>query len=296
MSSEQSIGEAWRANHAYLVDMAYRMLGDVGAAEDAVQEAFFRLLREPPGRVDDERGWLIVVTGRLCLDQIKSAPWRRERPDDVAVRGYREKRSESGDPADRVTLDDEVRTALLVVLDRLSPAERVAFVLHDIFQLPFDVIADTVGRPSAACRQLASRARRKVRESRTGGAQGVSPADIADIGVVTRRFISACANGDLDELLAVLDPDVSGEVDSRPGLIVLGAKRVARNLLRFWALPEVVMVSHPGVSEPTILAFVERRLVGVLALTTVGERITKIHIYVGQATLQPVRAQLLGGG
>ena len=197
MHTDADIGQAWSAHRAYLIDLAFRMLGDIGAAEDVVQEAFFRLVQTPVGAVNDARGWLIVVTSRLCLDHIKSAPWRRERPADMAVRDYRDDASTSVDPADRVTLDDEVRLALLVVLESLTPAERVAYVLHDVFQLPFDVIAETVGRPSAACRQLASRARRKVRESRQAAA---APTEPAGHRIATRRFITACANGDLNEL------------------------------------------------------------------------------------------------
>ena len=122
-------GEVRRANRPYLVNLAYRMLGDVGAAEDVVQEAFVRW--SAADGVDDDRGWLTVVTSRLCLDQLRSAHSRREFPGDVP------ERPGAGDPADRITLDDEVRLALLVVLQRLPPAERVAFVLHDVFGMPF---------------------------------------------------------------------------------------------------------------------------------------------------------------
>jgi RNA polymerase sigma-70 factor, ECF subfamily len=292
MSSDDPISQAWTEHRPFLVDMAFRMLGDIGAAEDAVQEAFFRMLATPAGRIQDERGWLIVVTSRLCLDHIRSARSRRERPEDMAMGGYRDTGSASVDPADRVTLDDEVRLALLVVLERLTAAERVAFVLHDIFQLPFDVIAETVGRQTAACRQLASRARRKIEESRDTGDVSVEPAGHA---VLTRRFIAACANGDLAELLAVLDPNVSGEVDTRKGVVVMGPDRVAQNLLRFWSRPGIVMVSHPAAKEPAVLAFAERKLIGVLALTIDDTKIKKVHVYVDEATLEPVRAQLSGG-
>jgi RNA polymerase sigma-70 factor (ECF subfamily) len=294
MSRDDRINRAWMEHRAFLVDMAFRMLGDIGAAEDAVQEAFFRLLQTPGGHVQDERGWLIVVTSRLCLDHMRSAPWRRERPEDMAARDYRESSSASVsvDPADRVTLDDEVGLALLVVLDRLTPAERVAFVLHDIFQLPFDVIATTVGRPTGACRQLASRARRKIAGSRDVGLPSVEPAGHASI---TRRFIAACANGDLEELVAVLDPNVSGEVDTREGVIV-GRDRVAQNILRFWGRPEIVLVTDPAATEPRVLAFAQRRLVGVLALKIDAASIAKIHVHVHDSTLEPLRARLLGTG
>jgi RNA polymerase sigma-70 factor, ECF subfamily len=167
----ERVVQAWTAHRPYLVDLAFRMLGDIGAAEDVVQDAFARLVKTMPGEIEDERGWLIVVTSRLCLDQIRSARARRERPHDSSEIEFVPPRTEpvagSGpaDPADRVTLDDNVRLALLVVLQRLSPAERVVFVLHDIFQVPFDTIAQTVGRPAATCRQLARRARQKIEDS-----------------------------------------------------------------------------------------------------------------------------------
>ena len=290
-SRDDLISRAWTAHRPYLVDMAFRMLGDIGAAEDVVQDAFFRLLQTTS--VEDERGWLIVVTGRLCLDHIKSAPRRRERPEDMAVRSFRDHGSASIDPAERVTLDNEVRLALIVVLERLTPAERVAFVLHDIFQIPFDVIATSVGRPSAACRQLASRARRKIELSRDNGPAIIEPAGHR---AVTARFIAACATGDLDELLSLLDPNVSGEVDTLKDVVVLGADRVARNILRFWGRPGIVLVSHPAADDLVVLGFFERKLVGVLDLAIDNARITKIHIHVQPSTPQPVRARPFGAG
>ena len=290
MSSDSPIGEAWNEHRPYLIDLAFRMLGDIGAAEDVVQEAFFRLVQTPLGGIDDARGWLIVVTSRLCLDHIKSAPWRRERPADMAARNDLDTGSAAVDPADRVTLDDEVRLALLVMLERLTPAERVAFVLHDIFQLPFDVIAETVGRPSTACRQLASRARRKIHESRDSGRAPIEPAEHR---AITRRFIAACATGDLDELVALLDPNASGELDVRKDVVVVGAARVARNMLRFWSRPGLVLVSQPLDGHPAVLAFAERKLVGMIGLTVSDdERIAAVHVHVDEATLQPLRAQL----
>jgi RNA polymerase sigma-70 factor (ECF subfamily) len=287
-AQHDGVSDVWRANRAYLVDLAFRMLGDVGAAEDVVQEAFFRLLKAPTGDINDERGWLIVVTSRLCLDQMKSASSRRERPQDVSEHGYRERASSSIDPADRVTLDDEVRLALLVVLERLSPAERVVFVLHDVFQLPYDAIAATVGSRPPACRQLAHRARRKINESRMNSS-GVEPAEHRR---VTRAFVEACSTGDLDALTGVLDRDVSGEVDARSGVVTLGADRVGRNILRYWGRPDTVLVPQPVCGQPAILAFVNRQLAGLLALSIENHRITKIHVLVRPSTLEPLRAEL----
>jgi RNA polymerase sigma-70 factor (ECF subfamily) len=283
------VSDAWRANRAYLVDLAFRMLGDVGAAEDVVQEAFFRLLQAPD--INDERGWLIVVTSRLCLDHMKSASSRRERPQDMSEHGFRDRPSSSIDPGDRVTLDDEVRLALLVVLERLSPAERVVFVLHEVFQLPYDTIAATVGSRAPACRQLAHRARRKIDESRMGS--GVEPAEHRR---VTRAFIEACSTGDLDALMGVLDRDVSGEVDARSGVVTHGADRVGRNILRYWGRPDTVLVPQPVCGQPAVLAFVNRRLAGLLALSIDDGRITKIHVLVRHSTLEPLRAELGGAG
>jgi RNA polymerase sigma-70 factor (ECF subfamily) len=285
------VSDAWRAHRAYLVDLAFRMLGDVGVAEDMVQEAFFRLLQAPIGDINDERGWLIVVTSRLCLDHMKSASSRRERPHDMSEQQYGNRRSSSIDPADRVTLDDEVRLALLIMLERLSPAERVVFVMHDIFQVPYDAIAATVGSRAPACRQLAHRARRKINESRVGRPGGVEPIQHE---LVTRAFIEACSTGDLDALTGVLDRDVSGEIDARSGVVVVGADRVGRNILHYWGRPGTVLVAQPVCGEPAVLAFVNRQLVGLLALSIEDSRITKIHVLVRPSTLEPLRVELGG--
>ena len=142
------------------MNLAYQMVGDVGEAEDVAQEAFLRLSRTGTGEIDDVRGWLTVVASRLCLDQVRSARARRDRRRSVGPRcGRVLSASREPDPADRATLDDEVHDALLEVRRRLSPAERVAFVLHDVFQVPFGTVAQTVGRPVGTCRQLARRAR-----------------------------------------------------------------------------------------------------------------------------------------
>ena len=160
------IVQAYRDHRPYLIDLAFRMLGDIGAAEDAVQDTFTRLLAADVGEIGDERGWLIVVTSRLCLDRIRSARARRERPHDSAEIEFVAPPAQGAlaNPADRVTLDDSVGLALLVMLQRLSPAERVVFVLHDVFGMPFPAVAETVGRTAPACRQLAKRARQKIAE------------------------------------------------------------------------------------------------------------------------------------
>lgn len=277
-SPSAQLDEAWRTHRAYLINLGYQILGDVGEAEDVVQEAFLRLSRADSGAIDDVRGWLTVVTSRLCLDQIRSARARYERPDsgdqrppvaDVRVM----------DPADRVTLDDEIRSALLEVLLRLSPAERVAFVLHDVFGVPFDAIAETVGRPAGTCRQLARRARAKFNEGRP---QLSVPGDVppAEHQLVTERFITACANGDIAGLTAVLDPTVWGvgtvlADPMPPPQVNHGPAAVATNLLRYLG-PGATLVGGPA-GQPVLLAFANRRLFAVVVLAVRDGLITKIE-------------------
>ncbi|WP_028922170.1 RNA polymerase sigma factor SigI [Pseudonocardia acaciae] len=277
----ERLAEAWRAYRAYLVDLAYRMLGDVGHAEDVVQEAFIRLANTEPDAVDDPRAWLTVVTSRLCLDQLRSARSRREHPDDTALREATTPLAHppAVDPADRITLDDEVRLALLVVLQRLSPPERVAFVLHDVFQTPFDTIAETLGRPAATCRQLARRARQKI------AAAPLRPheVDLQDHRAVTDRFITACANGDIDALLAVLHPRVWGTADLGADSPFQpppthGADQVAENLLRYFG--RATLVAHPVLGPPTLFAFTERTPFAVLLLTMEHDLVSRIQVIV----------------
>jgi len=286
--------QAYRDHRPYLVDLAFRMLGDIGAAEDAVQDAFTRLLAADVGAIEDERGWLIVVTSRLCLDRIRSARARRERPHDSAGIEFVAPPATGAlaNPADRVTLDDSVSLALLVVLQRLSPAERVVFVLHDIFGMPFPVVARTVGRTAPACRQLATRARRKIAEGQS------SRADVAaaEHRLVTEKFIAACANGDLDGLLAVLAPDAWGDIDLGPEgparEVVRGAARIAANLLRFWG--PATLVSQPLACQPALLGFRDRDLAGVLVLGMRGELIESVHVIADPRKLATLGLQLSG--
>ncbi len=276
MSDTPSVEAAWRSHRPYLVNLAYQMLGDVGAAEDVAQEAFLRLSRA--SEVDDVRAWLTVVAGRLCLDQMRSARARHEQPDESEVLAVTPSRD--ADPADRVTLDDEVRTALLEVLARLSPGERVAFVLHDVFQMPFEEIAQTVGRPVGTCRQLARRARAKF----AGASPRVSGVTDVEHRIVTEKFIAACANGDLAALTAVLDPAVWGVatfVGGGPQQVNHGRDTVAPNLLRFLG-QGATLVSGPA---GEVLGFTDRRLAVVLVLTVRGDRVVKI-----EATVDPAAA------
>jgi RNA polymerase sigma-70 factor, ECF subfamily len=298
MPGEQNgakISQAYRDHRPYLVDLAFRMLGDIGTAEDIVQDAFTRFMRADPGEIADERGWLIVVTSRLCLDQIRSARSRRERAHDP---GQIEAVAPSAqpalaDPADRVTFDDSVHLALLVVLQRLTPAERVVFVLHDIFGVPFDTVAETVGKTSQACRQVATRARQKISD---GGGEVRFNVTAAEHRVVTDKFIAAAANGDFTSLVEVLTPDAWGDIDygpaaARPQVVVTGAGRVARHVLHYWG-PAATLVSHPVAGQPTLLGFHGRQLAGVLVFTILGENIQTVHVIADPAKLGFLTAQL----
>lgn len=205
------LGRAWRDHHRYLLDVAFRVLGSISEAEDVVQEAYARLMNVDVDELDDVRAWLVVVVSRLCFDQLRSARWQRQTPS--AAPPENRHATQAGmptDPADRVTLDDEVRMALHVVLARLTPAERTAYVLHDVFRYSFDDIADVVGRSPAACRQLAARARHRIHAD---GGPARFPVESDEQRHVTEAFIAAASTGDVDGLLAVLDPDVAGQAD-----------------------------------------------------------------------------------
>jgi len=289
------ISQAYREHRPYLIDLAFRMLGDIGAAEDAVQDAFARLMHADLSEIGDERGWLIVVTSRLCLDQIRSARSRREQahdPGQIEAAGP-PAHALGADPADRVTFDDSVRLALLVMLQRLTPAERVVFVLHDIFQLPFGTVAQTVGRTTQACRQLAVRARQKITADEEGARFDVTSAEHR---LVTDKFIAASANGDLTGLVEVLAPDAWGDIDygpaaARPHVVVTGAERVARHVLHYWG-PAVALVSHPLAGQPALLGFHGRELSGVLVFTLCGDTIQTVHVIADPAKLGFLRLQL----
>jgi RNA polymerase sigma-70 factor, ECF subfamily len=278
-SSNARVTDAWRRHRPYLINLAYQMLGDVGDAEDVVQEAFLRLSRADRNEIEDVRAWLTVVAGRLCLDHVRSARARYERPGELRPEVAALNQSRRPDPADRVTLDDEVRSALLEVLRRLSPGERVSFVMHDVFGVPFDAIAETVGRPVGTCRQLARRARTKFAMAQPAQPK---PADVsvAEHQLVTEKFITACANGDLQALAEVLDPTVWGvgtvlADPAPPPQINHGPHDVAVNLLRYLG-PGATVVSGPA-GQSVLLAFAERRLFAVIVLTIRDRLITKIE-------------------
>ena len=209
MDEQGWLTERFEENRPRLRGVAYRMLGSLSEAEDAVQEAWLRLNRIETATVENLGGWLTTVVSRVCLDMLRSRKSRREEPIGAQVTEPSVVRGEGADPEGEAVLADSVGVALLVVLDTLTPAERLAFVLHDLFGMPFDEIGSIVGRSPDAAKQLASRARRRVR-----GSPAPSDAGRARQREVVEAFLRAARAGDLEGLLAVLDPDAVVRIDA----------------------------------------------------------------------------------
>jgi RNA polymerase sigma-70 factor (ECF subfamily) len=267
----------WAAHRRRMLDLAFRMLLDPGDAEDAVQEAFARLARADIAGLDDPEGWLVVVTGRLCLDRLRT---RRRRPTDVLDTGDDPFDLQALDPSSHVTLVDTVTLAMHALLERLSPAERTSFVLHDVFQYPFAEVAAIVGRTPASCRQLASRARRTLQEA---SSTGRFPVDSAVQRRLGERFVEVCTGGDLEGLLALLDPAVDGAGDVVPDLLV-GAAVVAPGILRYLGPPVSPTLLHLPVGERIgVVAVRDRRVLALVLLSVEHGLVTHVDALAGPA-------------
>jgi len=242
------LAQRFEENRTRLRAVAYRMLGSRHEAEDAVQEAWLRLSRSDSTGIGNLGGWLTTVVGRVCLDMLRSRKARREDPAEVDGPGGIPLSDDAANPERDANIADSVGLALLVVLETLAPAERVAFVLHDMFDLPFDEIASIVGRTPDAARQLASRARRRVQ-----GASTATDADRERKREVVDAFLAAARGGDFNALLAVLDPDVVVRADSAAIKLgaaaeVRGAAAVAeRFVTRARAAQPAIVGGAPGV-------------------------------------------------
>jgi len=276
------LAERFEAHRSHLRAVAYRMLGSLTEAEDAVQEAWLHVSRADTGDVANLRGWLTTVVGRVCLDMLRS---RRSRPEEPVGRLPEPIIDDADgiDPEHQALLADSVGLALLVVLDTLAPAERLAFVLHDMFAVPFEEIAAIVDRSPAAARQLASRARRRVRDP-----AAVPDADLARQRKAVDAFLAAARDGDLAALVAVLDPDVllRAEVGAGPLIQFRGASRAAEQAMSF--------AGRAGFARPALVngaaglvAARGGRLIAVLGFTVVHGRIVEIDILADPTRLNP---------
>jgi RNA polymerase sigma factor (sigma-70 family) len=279
----------FEAKRPHLRAVAYRMLGSLSEAEDAVQEAWLHLSRSDTSTVSNLGGWLTTVVARICLNMLHARKSRREEELSAAVSESIESREEGIDPEQEVLLAESVGLALLVVLDTLAPAERLAFVLHDIFAVPFDEIAPIVERSEAAARQLASRARSRVR-----GRAPLQDAGLPASREVVEAFLTAARTGNFDALLAVLDPDVVLRHDPRavpagvPGEIH-GAAAVAKQFVGR------AQATQPALVNGSIGVVVAPygRLLGVLDLSIRHGKITSINAITEPARLRQLHLAVL---
>jgi RNA polymerase sigma factor (sigma-70 family) len=284
MSEHEYLAEQFEDHRTHLRAVAYRMLGSLSEADDAVQEAWLRLTRTDTSRVENLGGWLTTVVGRVCLDMLRSRTARREETLGVHVPQPIVSREDKLDPEQEVLLADSVGLALLVVLETLAPLERLAFVLHDMFGLPFDEIAPLVGRSPAAARQLASRARRRVQGA------AVPDADLSRQRKVVDAFFAAARDGDLGALVAVLDPDVVLRSDGgsgRPGLsvVVHGAGAVAEQALMYARLALFVRPALVNGAAGVVVSS-HGRPFSVMAFTVTSRKIVEIDVLADPARLR----------
>jgi RNA polymerase sigma-70 factor (ECF subfamily) len=279
MDENQWLADRFEEHRAHLHAVAYRMLGSLSDADDAVQDTWLRLSRSGAGDVENLGGWLTTVVARVCLNMLRSRNARREEALGVHVPDPVISTEGKLQPEEEAVLADSVGLALLIVLDTLTPAERLAFVLHDMFDLPFEEVAPMVGRTQAAARQLASRARRRVR-----GAEVPTPdRDLARQREVVDAFFAAARGGDFDGLVAVLDPNVVVRTDAgtrrrAASMMIRGAAAVARQALSGLTslLPAVEL--HPALVNGAAGVIITRRglPVTVMGFTVADGRIAEI--------------------
>ena len=293
MADDAPLADRFEANRAHLRGVAYRMLGSLSEAEDAVQESWIRLSRTDPHGIENLRAWLTTVVARVCLNMLRSRTTRREGSLEVHFPDLVVGPAGGVDPEQEALLGDSVGLALFVVLESLAPAERVAFVLHDVFAVPFDEIAPIVGRTPTATRQLASRARRRVRG-----------APVPDVGLegqwaVVDAFLAAARDGDFERLVAILDPDVVVRSDrgaAQPGLVITarGAEAAAAQALSFRAFAgtatRILVNGTPG----GVAWRPDGRPFAVLALTVSGGRVAAIDVLLDPDRLAQLDFSVVG--
>ena len=292
MDEHEWLAERFEEHRIRLRAVAYRMLGSLSDADDAVQEAWLRLIRSDTNEIENLGGWLTTVVARVCLNMLRSRASLREEPLGVHVPDPIVSRDDGADPEHEALLVDAVGLALLVVLETLTPAERLAFVLHDMFAVPFDEIAPMVGRSPTAARQLASRARRQVQ-----GAATVPDADLASQRRVVDAFFAATREGNFDALVAVLDPDVVLRSDGgvlRPvaSAVIHGARAVAGRALTFAQLSPFVQPALVNGAAGVVVA-PHGRPFAVMSFTVTSGKIVAIDALADPARLRQLDLAVL---
>jgi RNA polymerase sigma factor (sigma-70 family) len=293
MDENEWLADRFEEHRGHLRAVAYRMLGSLTEADDAVQDTWLRLSRAGASEVENLGGWLTTIVARVCLNMLRSRTTRREEPLGVHIPDPVISPEGELQPEEEALLADSVGLALLVVLDSLSPAERLAFVLHDMFELPFEEIAPMVGRSPAAARQLASRARRRVK-----GAEIPAPdPDLARQRDVVDAFFLAARGGDFDALVALLDPDVVLRADfgaRRPAasVVIHGAAAVARQAL-MGALPAAHL--HPALVNGAagVVVTVGGRPFAVLGFTVTEGKIVEVDAIADPERVRRIAAAVL---
>jgi RNA polymerase sigma factor (sigma-70 family) len=294
MDERDWLAQRFEEHRGRLRAVAYRMLGSLSEADDAVQEAWLRLSRTNADEVENLGGWLTTVVARVSLNVLRSRNQRREEPIGVHVPEPIVDRADGTDPEHEALLADSVGLALLVVLETLSPAERLAFVLHDMFAVPFDEVAPIVDRSPAAARQLASRARRRIQGT------PVPDADLARQRAVVDAFIAATRDGDFEALMAVLDPDVVRRADFGAGQAlapreVRGAEAVAKSAASFMQRQGPNIVTRPALVNGAVgrVVFREGRLRSVMGFTVSDGKIVAIDILADPGRLRDLDVAFL---
>ena len=291
MDERDWLAERFEEHRGHLRAVAYKMLGSLSEADDAVQESWLRLSRSDTSEVENLRAWLTTVVARVSLNVLRSRRTRREEPLDVRVPDPVVSRDDGTQPEHEALLADSVGLALLVVLDTLGPAERLAFVLHDMFGVPFDEIAGMVDRSPDAARQLASRARRRVQ-----GAAPVPDADLAAQRRVVDAFFAAARDGDFDALVAVLHPDVVSRGDGGPGAsaVIRGAREVAARALTFARLSPFVRPALVNGAAGVVVA-PRGKPFSVMGFTVAGGKIVEIDAITDPERLRALDLAVLDG-
>jgi RNA polymerase sigma-70 factor (ECF subfamily) len=294
MNEREWLADRFEVNRSQLRAVAYRMLGSVSEADDAVQETWLRLNRSDTAGVENLRAWLTTVVARVSLDMLRSRASRREEPMGTHLPEPIVSREDGHDPEHETLLADSVGLAMLVVLETLAPAERLAFVLHDMFAVPFDEIAPILERSPAATRQLASRARRRVQ-----GARPRPDADVAGQRRLVDAFLAAARDGNFDALLAVLDPDVVLRVDRgvlQPAAsrVLRGAPAVAEQALTFARLARLARPALVN-GTPGFVVMAPGRPFAVAGFTIGRDRIVEIDILADRARLRELDLTVLDG-